>query len=74
MPEYLKWAHTAVLKATVIRSKATLLYALSILVGEQSEINFWRLFWMDYVAFWYNLWFLMVILTFENDKNLKSFE
>ena len=39
MPEYLKWAHTAVLKATVIRSKATLLYALSI-VGKKSEIDF----------------------------------
>ena len=62
MPEYLKWAHTAVFKATVvIRSEATLLYAPGIKISK--NFKFWASVWVDYGIlnhFWDNLWFLMV--------------
>ena len=49
MPEYLKWAHTAVLKATVIRSEATLLYDPAI--GGLLKNKSWATVWIDRIHF-----------------------
>ena len=73
MPEYLKWAHTAVLKATVRRSKATLLYAPSIGGSNKIYLKILGDGLDRQKPFWYNLWFLMVILTFKNDKKFLKF-